>query len=146
MAEIRLAKIPAWYVKGLVASKAEAEEWALWCEVKEESGAWRKFRDTDDMDEHFESWLDVANMGSDMVGHNLDFVQGFKFNRVRSDFDGVSPLQLDPLFHAVMANGYATLHELRTVYSLEDVYLMVDSITTTKRNEQLAIDSARNAQ
>ena len=37
----------------------------------------------------------------------------------------------------------ATLHELQTVYSVEDVYLMLEIMTTDSHNSHLAAEAAR---
>lgn len=143
MSHVRVADIPAWYAKELIDSNAEPEEWALWGEVND-GGSWRRFRDMDDIDAHFGDWIELSEFCEKMVDHNVGFTSNFSFHRVRSDCPGVSTKQLDPMFHAVMSSGYSTLHELRTIYSLHDVYLMVDSIMTTRKNEQIAMDNARN--
>lgn len=38
----------------------------------------------------------------------------------------------------------ATLHELDTVYSVEDLYLMLEVMTTDSHNARLAAEAARD--
>lgn len=139
---IRLAKIPAWYAKAMISRETTPEEWVMWCEVKED-GDWRRFTDYEDVDNHIGDWVDLISWSEQMAAYNIGFMVNFTFNKVSSEINAVSPRQLDPIFHSVMANGYATMHELRTVYSLEDVFLMLDSISTARKNEKLAYDAAR---
>lgn len=42
-----------------------------------------------------------------------------------------------------MANKMATLHELATVYTLEDAYDLYEILAVTKYNEYLAIEDAK---
>lgn len=138
----RVADIPAWYAKKLMDNNSDPEEWVLWCEVLD-GGVWRRFRDYDDIDDHLESWIELGKLAEEEVMHNIGFMAGFRLHRVGSNFEGVDTNHLDPIFHAVMSANYATLHELRTIYSLHDVYLMLDSLTTTRRNEKIAIAAAK---
>lgn len=138
---IRLAKIPAWQTKALMASEAESELWAAWGEILVDN-VWRRPVIDSELDAEFEDWVELSKFGEEMVRHNIGFMKSFRFNRVSGSGSGVAPIQLDSMFHAVMASNYATLHELRTIYSLEDVFLMLDSITTTKVNEKIALANA----
>lgn len=42
---------------------------------------------------------------------------------------------IPPILGVVVSNKVATLHELKTVYSLEDVYWMYEAIMLPKYNE-----------
>lgn len=140
--KVRVADIPAWHTKRLLDKNSDPEEWVLWCEVLD-GGIWRKFRDYDDIDAHIDDWMELGELAEKEVIHSIGFLPEFRLHRVGGGFSGVEPNHIDPLFHAVMAAGYATLNEIRTVYTLNDVYLMIDSITTTKRNEKLALDAVK---
>ena len=50
---------------------------------------------------------------------------------------------LDGFIGAIIANDKATLNELRTIYSLEDAFLMWEVIAVTKYNEYLAIEYSK---
>lgn len=126
----------------MMGSETEPEDWVIWCEVLD-GNVWRKFIDCDDINDNIDDWMELSSLAEQMVVENLGFMGSFTFHRIFSKVDGVVPNQLDPIFHAVMSNGYATLNDLRTVYSLEDVFLMLDSITTTKKNEKIAMDAAK---
>jgi hypothetical protein len=49
---------------------------------------------------------------------------------------------VDQLIGAIVANKQATLHELQTVYTLEDAYDLFEIIAVTRYNEFLAIEDA----
>ena len=49
---------------------------------------------------------------------------------------------IDRLIGAIIANKQATLNELKTVYSLEDAYLIWEAIAVTRYNEYLAAKHA----
>ncbi|WVW37731.1 putative spike protein [Aeromonas phage Gekk3-15] len=139
---VRLAKIPAWQAKALMDGNAEVEEWASWGEILVD-GTWRRFSGEAEIDGAFDDWVKLGEFGRNMIAYNIGFMNGFSFHRVPASFDGVVPKRIDPMFHAVMACGYASMSELRTIYSLEDVFLMLDSITTTRLNEKIAMDAAQ---
>ena len=44
---------------------------------------------------------------------------------------------------AVIADGKATLHELKTVYTLEDLYTMWEVIAVTRYNEFVTIEASK---
>ncbi len=52
---------------------------------------------------------------------------------------------IDPFFAIIIADGKATLKELKESYSLEDAYILWEVITVTKYNEFLAIEDAKKA-
>ena len=45
---------------------------------------------------------------------------------------------LDPFIATIVANGKATLHELKTVYTLEDAFNLWEVIVTSNFNTWLA--------
>lgn len=45
----------------------------------------------------------------------------------------------------IVSRGAATLHELRTIYSLEDAYLIWESVYIPLLNESLAAEDAASA-
>jgi hypothetical protein len=119
-------------------------ELVKWCEVFD-SGAWRRLDDEESINKYVDDWVALDKLAADMAEHNFGFLASFRFNRggVSANYECLLPRHLDPLFHSIMASNYATLNELRTVYSLEDAFLMLDSITTTKINEKRAMDAAK---
>lgn len=50
---------------------------------------------------------------------------------------------IDGFLATIIAEGKATLNELRTVYTLEDSYAMWEVIVTTRYNEHLAYEHAK---
>lgn len=142
---LRLADVPAWYARELSTRKEKVDpcEWVVWCECKSEDGSWRRLHDIEEINDHVSDWMEVDRLCEAMIDRNLGFLKELQIHKVRSGFVGESPFQIDPLFHAIMSEDYATLHELRTVYTLKDAYFMLDSITTAKLNEKLAYDYAR---
>jgi len=49
---------------------------------------------------------------------------------------------MDGFLGAILAEGKASLNELRTIYSLEDAFLMWEVIAVTKYNDYLAAKHA----
>ena len=49
---------------------------------------------------------------------------------------------VDALIGTLVANKYATLQELKTVYTLEDAYDLFEILAVTRHNEYLAIEYA----
>jgi hypothetical protein len=49
----------------------------------------------------------------------------------------------DGFISAIIADGKATLHELRTIYTLEDALDMWEIIAITRYNEYLAMEHAK---
>lgn len=46
---------------------------------------------------------------------------------------------------AIISNGKATLHELKTIYTVEDAYIMWEIIAVCKYNEFVAIENSKKA-
>jgi hypothetical protein len=53
---------------------------------------------------------------------------------------------IDGFLGAIIAEGKATLNELKTVYTLEDAFLMWEVIAVTRHNEYLAAKHAMKKQ
>lgn len=49
---------------------------------------------------------------------------------------------VDSLIAVLVANKYASLHELKTVYTLEDAYDLFEILAVTRYNEFLAVEHA----
>lgn len=49
---------------------------------------------------------------------------------------------VDPFIGCIIANGKATLHELKTIYSLEDAFDMWEIVVTSNFNAWLAAKEA----
>jgi hypothetical protein len=49
---------------------------------------------------------------------------------------------IDGLIGTIIAGGKASLHELRTIYTLEDGFLLYESIVIPRYNEWLAAQDA----
>jgi hypothetical protein len=59
--------------------------------------------------------------------------------KYRPEYPVVSFQNVDGLIGAIIADGKATLHELRTIYCLEDAMMMWEAIAVPRYNEYLAI-------
>ena len=68
---------------------------------------------------------------------SLDFLKRYRPEIAYVDFQNI-----DHFIGAIVANGKATLHELKTIYSLEDAFLMWEVIAVTRYNEYLAVQHA----
>ena len=68
----------------------------------------------------------------------LDFLKRFRPESPSVDFKNI-----DGFIGAIVADGKATLNELKTIYSLEDAFLMWEVIAVTRYNEYLAIEHAK---
>jgi len=49
---------------------------------------------------------------------------------------------VDPIIGALVANKYATMHELNTVYTIEQAYDLYEILAVTRYNEFMAIKEA----
>ena len=49
---------------------------------------------------------------------------------------------VDSLIGQIIGSGKATLHELRTIYTLEDAFIMWESVIIPKYNEYIAAKRA----
>lgn len=58
------------------------------------------------------------------------------------DDSSIDFFNVDHLVGTVIAHGKATLNELQTVYTIEDLHNLYEIIAVTKYNEFLAIDNA----
>lgn len=68
----------------------------------------------------------------------LGFLRGYSSESPSVDYQNI-----DGLCGAIIADGKATLHELRTVYTLEDAFDMFEVIAVTRYNEHLAMQHAQ---
>jgi hypothetical protein len=50
---------------------------------------------------------------------------------------------VDPLIGTLVSNKMATLHELKTVYTLDDAYDLFEILSVSRYNEFLAIEDAK---
>ena len=50
---------------------------------------------------------------------------------------------IDGLFGAIIAEGKATLNELKTIYTLEEALDLFEVIAVTRYNEHLAMEHAK---
>lgn len=142
MTKIRCSFIPAWYAKDMLNREVTPEEIVHWCEYYD--GEWKRIECDEKIDEVLDSWEDIETWAMEMTTLNFGFIPMIKLNRGAPSGNPLPPTMVDPLFHAILANGYATINELRTIYSLRDAFLMLDSITTTKINEYLAMQEAKS--
>jgi hypothetical protein len=71
----------------------------------------------------------------------LRFLQHYSPEAPHVDFKNI-----DGFIGAIIASGQATLHELKTVYTLEDAFKMWEVIAITRYNEHLAVTHAQKQQ
>ncbi len=69
---------------------------------------------------------------------DLPFLRRYRAETPTVDFQNI-----EGLFGAIVASGKATLHELKTIYSLEDAWLMWEVIAVTRYNEYLAVKDSQ---
>lgn len=62
---------------------------------------------------------------------------------MRRDAPSMDYKNVDPLIATIIADGKATLKELKESYSLEDAFYLYEIIAVTRYNEYLAIEHAR---
>ena len=96
---------------------------------------------------HVRDWELLAKLELALMQYNTRFF----FEGRSSDFLKALADKLHPFLSAILtniigsiiANDKATLHELRTVYSLEDAWLLWEVIAVARYNEYLAADYRR---
>ena len=69
---------------------------------------------------------------------SIDFLKRYRPESTSVDFQNV-----DSFIGAIIADGKATLNELRTIYTLEDALNMWEVIAITRYNEYLAMEHAK---
>lgn len=69
---------------------------------------------------------------------DLEFLRRFRSEAPSVDFQNV-----DGLIGAIVADGKASLYELKTIYSLEDAFDLFEIISVSRYNEHLAIQHAK---
>ena len=63
--------------------------------------------------------------------------------RYRPEAPCVDYQNVDSFIAVIIAEGKATLQELRTIYSLEDAFTLWETIVVPRYNEYLAIEHAK---
>lgn len=72
--------------------------------------------------------------------------QGLDFlKRVSREGKAADYVNVDGFIAGIIAEGKATLQELRTIYSLEDAFIIWESIIIPKYNEYLAAEEIKKA-
>ena len=69
---------------------------------------------------------------------NLSFLGRYRPEAPHVDFQNV-----DPFIATIIADGKATLYELKTTYTLEDALDLWEIIATVKYNEHLAMEHVK---
>ena len=86
------------------------------------------------------------------VNNSYDGIQLFFFSkrasldflsRYRPEYTGMGFKNIDPIIATIIADGKATLHELRTIYSLEDGMNLWEIIAITRYNEYQSMERAK---
>jgi hypothetical protein len=62
---------------------------------------------------------------------------------LRPSTHSASYKNIDGFFGTIIASGKATLHELRTIYTLEDAFLIWEAVVIPKYNEYMAAEEAK---
>ena len=71
--------------------------------------------------------------------------QSLKFlGRLNSESPRVDFVNVDSFIGTIIAERYATLYELKTVYSLEDAFDIWETIAVSRYNEYLAVKHAKS--
>lgn len=70
--------------------------------------------------------------------NNLEFLKKY-----RPESDSVGYQNIDGFIGAIISEGKATLQELKTIYSLEDAFLMWEVIAINRFNEWVAVQNAK---
>lgn len=63
--------------------------------------------------------------------------------RYRPEITCVDYKNIDGFIGAIVESGKATLHELKTIYSLEDAFDMWEIIIVNRYNEYLAVENQK---
>ena len=95
------------------------------------------------VDQYVKSWEWLAPLEVLAMEENFGFLREWRPVTLPSAMRGQSAgaaryRAIDPLFGTLISENLATLHELRTVYSLQDAFIMLDCMMVKKVNEFLA--------
>jgi len=83
----------------------------------------------------------------ELIRYNERFLENRKdltfLKSYRSKFRSQGFLNINPIIGAIIDDNKATLNELKTIYSLEDMFNLWEIIATTRYNENKAIEDAQ---
>jgi hypothetical protein len=99
------------------------------------------------VDNHIPDWETLARVEIAMMEYNVSFFANGKasgfLELIVNESASVAFPNVDGLIGAIVAEGKASLHELRTIYTLEDALDLYEVIAVTRYNEHLAIEHAK---
>jgi hypothetical protein len=132
----RLTKLPAWFAK--------SDEPEIMASVAVLCGKeWIQLDSPELIDEHVPDWEALSFLEQAAMKYNYAFLETWRPIRTPASMAAkyvvVECRNVDTIFSALIAAQYATLHELRTIYSLEDVFMMIEVLTVSSINEHNAI-------
>ncbi len=133
----RITKIPAWF------AKSEAPD-LMSCVGAWTGSEWVNLDSKELVDIHVPDWETLSTLEEASMKYNYGFLESWKPVRMPTSMKNARPSvtckYMDSIFSALIVAGYATLHEMRTVYSLEDVFMMVEVLTVHNINEHTAMN------
>lgn len=133
----RISKIPAWFAKTETPDLMSCV--SVWADDK-----WVLLDSPDLIDLHVPSWEIMSELEYASLDFNYGFLKTWKPIRMPNGMGSGRPVvscrHIDPIFSALISSKYATLHEMKTIYSLEDVFMMVEVLTVHNINEYNAME------
>ncbi len=141
-ATFRVNKMFAWEGKEYLDNPTVQK--LMTCVDVKTAGGWVRLEDEDAINKHVESWESLVVLEEVAAKYNFGFLDTWKFRKApSSDVPSVDPKNLDPFFYSLIAGDYTDLYKLKTAYSLEDAFSLLDALITERTNEHYAMKAAK---
>lgn len=132
----QLTKLPAWFAKeNPPPLMASVSAW--------HGGAWVALDSDELVDLLVPDWETLTGLERAAFEFNYGFLKTWRPIRLPASMQNsagaVSHRYVDPLFASLIGAQLATLDQLRTVYSLEDAFLLLEVLTVKSINEHKAM-------
>jgi len=105
---------------------------------------WVKLDDPDLVNKHVPNWEVLMELESVALEYNFGFLDSWRPARLPAKMlANYTPMEcrhIDGLFSSLISANLATLNELKTVYSLEEAFKLLEVLTVSKVNEFLATE------
>lgn len=103
------------------------------------NGSWTPLDNDEFINEVVPDWEVLVKLDNEIYGFNYGFLKIWKPTRVpskmQSPVTAIECKHVDSLFSTLISNNIATYLELKTVYSLEDAFKLLEVLTVSKINE-----------
>ncbi len=111
------------------------------------NGQWIPLDNNDVIRKYVPDWETLLELENRISEYNYGFLRDWQPRKIPdkmvANYRQVDCKHMDGLFMSIITNNLATLHELKTMYSLEDAFLLLEVNTVSKINEFNANEAAK---